>query len=243
MWDHSPLQLHCSLSQLVQREPEGHLFKQLLDRLKFYAGFEINDQTGSSLTDHEMTDIHYNKITSLQVCVCMCVCACVCVCVCVRVRVYVCVCTCICVRACECMYVCTRVYVCVHVCERVHILSAPPRPLSLQRAAFKLFPDLRGFALSNVASVDTRSALQRHFSALSQQTLHDIASHLHLVPQDSAPLGSEVLLELMVREHERRQSQLEAINAMPLYPTQDILWDINIVPSEYYSGESESLGG
>ena len=37
------------------------LFLQLLERLKFYAGFEINDQLGSSLTDHEMTDIHYNK--------------------------------------------------------------------------------------------------------------------------------------------------------------------------------------
>ncbi len=108
-----------------------------------------------------------------------------------------------------------------------------------QRAAFKLFPDLQGFALSNVASVDTRAALQRHFSALSQQTLHDIASHLHLVERDSSPLELRVLLELMVREHERRQSQLEAINAMPLYPTEEILWDVNIVPSEYYNGESE----
>lgn len=60
-------QVHCSLSQLVARQPEGHLFKQLLDRLKFYSGFEINDQIGSALTDHEMTDIHYNKITALQV--------------------------------------------------------------------------------------------------------------------------------------------------------------------------------
>ena len=72
----------------------------MLERLKFYSGFEINDQTGSSLTDHEMTDIHYNKITSLQ------------------------------------------------------------------RAAFKLFPDLRSFALSNVASVDTRHTLSKHFGAL-----------------------------------------------------------------------------
>ena len=33
----------------------------------------------------------------------------------------------------------------------------------LQRAAFKLFPDLRSFALSNVAGVDTREALVKHF--------------------------------------------------------------------------------
>ncbi len=96
----SLLKVRCYISSLAKREPEGHLFKQLLERLKFYSGFEINDQTGSPLTDHEMTDIHYDKITSLQ------------------------------------------------------------------RAAFKLFPDLRNFALSNVAGVDTRGALCKHFTAL-----------------------------------------------------------------------------
>lgn len=40
---------------------------QLLDMLKFYTGFEINDQTGNALTENEMTTIHYDRITSLQV--------------------------------------------------------------------------------------------------------------------------------------------------------------------------------
>jgi len=40
-----------------------------------------------------------------------------------------------------------------------------------------------------------------------------------------------------VSRHERRPSQLEALNEMPLYPTEDIIWDENIVPMEYYSGE------
>lgn len=34
--------------------------------LKFYAHFEINDETGDPLTDHDMTQMHYDKITSLQ---------------------------------------------------------------------------------------------------------------------------------------------------------------------------------
>ena len=34
--------------------------------LKFYSGFEINDHTGSALTDYEMTEMHYERITSLQ---------------------------------------------------------------------------------------------------------------------------------------------------------------------------------
>lgn len=35
--------------------------------LKFYARFEINDESGDALTDHDMTQLHYSKIISLQV--------------------------------------------------------------------------------------------------------------------------------------------------------------------------------
>ena len=41
--------------------------------------------------------------------------------------------------------------------------------------------------------------------------------------------------------HERKKSQQEQINEMPLYPTEDIIWDENIVPTEYYSGEGKAL--
>lgn len=40
-----------------------------------------------------------------------------------------------------------------------------------------------------------------------------------------------------VSRHERRISQIEQLNLMPLYPTEKIIWDENIVPTEYYSGE------
>nr|KAG5690022.1 hypothetical protein BaRGS_013372 [Batillaria attramentaria] len=42
---------------------------------------------------------------------------------------------------------------------------------------------------------------------------------------------------LTVWKNERKRSQLEMINEMPLYPTEKIIWDENIVPSEYFSGE------
>jgi len=35
--------------------------------LKFYSRFEISDDTGDPLTDHDMTEIHYSRIISLQV--------------------------------------------------------------------------------------------------------------------------------------------------------------------------------
>ena len=92
-----------------------------------------------------------------------------------------------------------------------------------------------------MCGVDTRSSLLKHFSELSADRLHAIACYLHLVAEDDPQLPKPLLLEVIVAEHERRQSQLEAMNSMPLYPTEEILWDINQVPSEFYSGESEGL--
>ena len=40
------------------------------------------------------------------------------------------------------------------------------RMVYLQRTCFQLYPELRGFALSNVASVDQRKSLMKHFSPL-----------------------------------------------------------------------------
>uniref|UniRef100_A0ABM5FAI4 RNA helicase aquarius isoform X1 n=1 Tax=Pogona vitticeps TaxID=103695 RepID=A0ABM5FAI4_9SAUR len=173
--DDSHLVVHCYLSSLAKREKEGHLFCQLLDMLKFYTGFEINDQTGNALTENEMTTIHYDRITSLQ------------------------------------------------------------------RAAFAHFPELYNFALSNVSAVDTRDSLVKLFGPLSPNTLHQVASYLCLLPAlpegEDTSYGKDVLLELLVSRHERRISQIQQLNQMPLYPTEKIIWDENIVPTEYYSGE------
>ncbi|XP_065176102.1 RNA helicase aquarius-like [Sycon ciliatum] len=177
--DDSHFVVRCMLSGLAQRsEKEGKLFTQLLDMLKFYSHFEINDLTGEAYSDQAFSELHYDRITSLQ------------------------------------------------------------------RAAFKHFPDLQEFALANVASVDTRETLLQYISSLSAEMLYTVAAHLHLVPavQESEdwkpdPLYTrEFLLEMLIWRNERRLSQLDALNIMPLYPTEEILWDENLVPSEYSTG-------
>lgn len=106
--------------------------------LKFYARFEINDETGDCLSEHEMMQMHYKKITSLQ------------------------------------------------------------------KAAFIKFPGLRDFALSNVATVDSRESLEKHFGDLDVDALKEIACYLNLVPEDLAPpfdwhrLDEEFLRNLLV---------------------------------------------
>jgi len=42
---------------------------------------------------------------------------------------------------------------------------------------------------------------------------------------------------VQVSGHERRPSQLEALNDMPLYPTEEIIWDEHVVPMEYFATE------
>lgn len=165
--DDCHLVVRCALAPLVRR-PEGQLFLQLLDTLKFYSRFEINDETGDALTDHDMTQIHYKKI------------------------------------------------------------------IDLQRAAFSKFPQLKLFALTNVAAVDTRDKLRSHFEMLDENSLNQIARSLHLIPNEGDAekfkwhrTDIEFLRELLISRHERRVSQLDALNDMPLYPTGEILFQIN----------------
>ncbi|KAG8194552.1 hypothetical protein JTE90_013299 [Oedothorax gibbosus] len=170
--DDSHCVVKCQLSKLTQRS-EGRLFTQLLEILKFYSRFEVNEFTGEPLSDNDMMLIHYALFTNVQ------------------------------------------------------------------KAAFKKFPDLKQFYLSNVASVDTRSNLEKIFSSLENPTLHEIAAFVKLLPgfAEGKPLDNQFLLELLISKLEKRDSQLEALNQMPLYPTEKIVWDENIVPSEYFSGE------
>lgn len=44
-------------------------------------------------------------------------------------------------------------------------------------------------------------------------------------------------MEVVVSSFEKQQSQKEAINALPLYPNEQIMWDESVIPSINYSGE------
>lgn len=111
---------------------------------------------------------------------------------------------------------------------------------ALQKVIFQQFSDLQDFSIANVASIDTRAALKKHFSLLDDLSLHKICAHLNLLPfpeNEETTYKTDFFLELLITKHERRPSQLETVNEMPLYPTENIIWDENIVPTEYFSGE------
>ena len=174
--DDSHLVVRASLAPLAQR-PEGRLFTQLLEQVRFYTRFEINDQTGEPLNDKDMMAEHYARLSALQ------------------------------------------------------------------RAVFVKYPELRSLALATIASIEDREQLEKHFLSLGRDTLYQICEYLHLVPAEGERLEGEeynqaFLAELVVSRHEKRDSQLQELNAMPLYPTEEFIWDENLVPGEFYQGEN-----
>jgi len=73
--DDSNLLVHCHLSDLIQMteyenddkiSDKNNLFKQLFKILKFYASFEIDDQSGEAKTESQIQEAHYEKLKSWQ---------------------------------------------------------------------------------------------------------------------------------------------------------------------------------
>jgi intron-binding protein aquarius len=112
-----------------------------------------------------------------------------------------------------------------------------------QSTAFKHFlPEMRRFALTNVASVDTRDALLKWLDPLTDAQLKEFCERLMLVGSNgrfnTPELDRESLLNIFIAHLERRQSQIDAINAKSLYPDEKLLWDTNAVPDSTFTGES-----
>nr|KYP45791.1 Intron-binding protein aquarius [Cajanus cajan] len=129
---------------------------------------------------------------------------------------------------------------CVLYCERfmeflIDLLSQLPT----RRYLRPLVADLRELALSNIGSIHKRANLSKKLSVLSPEELRDlVCCKLKLVSKED-PWSERVdfLIEVMVSYFEKQQSQKEAINALPLYPNEQIMWDESVVPSINYSGE------
>lgn len=51
---------------------------------------------------------------------------------------------------------------------------------------------------------------------------------LHLLRSDEVPPSRGYLIEVLVAYMERRSSQIDALNEMPLYPTEKVGYSINI---------------
>ena len=184
-WFHLILQsthmiTHSDLSNLASRR-EGNLYLQLLEMLKFYDTFEVDDLKGTSMTTKDVTGNHYNKIQSLQ----------------------------------------KEIF---------------------KRFNSENYPELRRFALTNVGAVDRRVELRKALNQMQDNDLIQLAVGLQLIPEvdeegEIDPIFSkDFLIYMLVTHYARRPPKLDQFNSQPLYPTEDLLWDENIMNTEYYTG-------
>ncbi|KAI8576105.1 hypothetical protein K450DRAFT_258492 [Umbelopsis ramanniana AG] len=121
------------------------------------------------------------------------------------------------------------------------------RLVSLQHVAFQQFrstlPDL---PLANLASLETRPNLLKHFKPLSTDDLVKLCDALHIRTDlilDAATLQEadvdvrDVLLESLVTKFVKRESQIDKINATPLYPNEESLFSETLINAQFYSGD------
>ena len=83
------------------------------------------------------------------------------------------------------------------------------------------------------ASADAGSSSSAAAGAGADSTLLALTPS---IPQPS-PLSRDYVMDVLLTAHERRVSQLSAINRLPLYPSEQLLWDFNLVPGGRFGGE------
>ncbi|CAG8455667.1 2479_t:CDS:10 [Acaulospora colombiana] len=113
---------------------------------------------------------------------------------------------------------------------------------ALQRIAFQHFKDsLQLLALSNLSSIENREDLISHFGPLDIKEIIRLCELLNIRYNrlgDDGVYDKEFLLEVLIGKFEKRVSQIDAINSLPLYPDENTLFDEAVVTTQFYSGDA-----
>jgi intron-binding protein aquarius len=112
------------------------------------------------------------------------------------------------------------------------------RMVVLQKVVFAQFGSTYAdFAMTSVAKTDSYEELARFFSSMPSADLRALGERLKLFSADSSD-SDDILVSYLSHFHERQIMQLDVINSLPLYPNENVLWDMNLVPSTHYAGET-----
>ncbi|KAI1313886.1 hypothetical protein EDD11_002421 [Mortierella claussenii] len=112
----------------------------------------------------------------------------------------------------------------------------------LQRIAFTHFKDdLIDLAMTNLRSIENRKSLSTHFEKLGQSQLAELCNLLNIrtasITDPSVEHSRHMLLELLLLRFEKQHSQIEQINALPLYPDENALFEDAAVKEEMYNAD------
>ncbi|KAF6842670.1 intron-binding protein aquarius [Colletotrichum musicola] len=111
----------------------------------------------------------------------------------------------------------------------------------LQKISLKHFRDkLTVLALSNYGSIDKRDELSGLLEPLTDDEVVELARLLHLRTTYPEPLGARVdrkfLIEVLLTAFERRKTFQEVARSMSLVPTEQSLFENNVMRTDDYDG-------
>eukprot|EP00918_Siedleckia_nematoides_P031293 GHVU01067686.1.p1 GENE.GHVU01067686.1~~GHVU01067686.1.p1 ORF type:complete len:1407 (+),score=272.23 GHVU01067686.1:176-4222(+) len=122
---------------------------------------------------------------------------------------------------------------------------------------FKHVPALHKVALTNVSNVDSKEALKELFESLEKEQLVALSCHLRLADENRIKESIEagrmeggeegaaraldelrsLLIQVLVYRLQKRSNLMAQLNKEPLFPTEEVLWNPSVIPSEKYRGE------
>ncbi|CAH8609976.1 unnamed protein product [Dicrocoelium dendriticum] len=203
--------VRCQAANLSKR-PEGKLFSELVDMFAFYAHFQIDESTGDALDEDEMDKRHCARLGSLQL------------------RSFA-----LQRKKLHSLAVSHPAGIESSNTLRKHLETLDPEELYELAACFSLVPPQ-----SKEHTSEVHGELQPPLKKPCLDTeADDVLSGIRQLRNslDSKLMDKDMLLRILVHRFARRQSELEIINNIPLYPTEELLWDENRVPTQYHSGE------
>jgi len=154
----------------------GRLFSKLLEILKFYINFEINEENGEPISQITLLKHHYENINLMQ------------------------------------------------------------------SVAFQLFPEkLSRIYLKNISLIDNQQNINDMLDLLTYDEVFTFAKKLNLLRLTPNEYTKELIYQVFISHFERRQSVLEKVNSLPLYPTEKIIWDEDLIPDEFENNDNKVL--
>ncbi|KAJ3221225.1 hypothetical protein HK099_003677 [Clydaea vesicula] len=107
---------------------------------------------------------------------------------------------------------------------------------------------LEDFGLSNVGSVDTKDKFFKIFIKLDTETLRALCkdvgirvTHFYSDKKKDEFFDNKLLVNALIFIYAKKDSQIDVVNSIPLYPDEDLLFDETLIPSNPFFSNSHCL--
>uniref|UniRef100_A0AAF5HZ24 Protein-tyrosine-phosphatase n=1 Tax=Strongyloides stercoralis TaxID=6248 RepID=A0AAF5HZ24_STRER len=109
----------------------------------------------------------------------------------------------------------------------------------LQKACLKVAnEELHDFYCLNVSAIDNRNVIKKLASQVSGETLANLMEHLGLINEEEmSKLTFPQLIEILILHSERHINQRDQVNDQPLFPSEELIWDEELIPYDNYKGD------